>query len=126
MNSFIEYVVYELKNSISLLILAGFLAIFVITISYIIFRKKSPDNHAFPWKRIFSVLLFVGYLLVILYATLLRGHSSSYRQFNIHLFRAWREAWNNFSVKNWANILLNIAMFVPLGVLLPVLWKQGR
>lgn len=98
----------------------------MITISYIIFRKKSPDNHAFPWKRIFSVLLFVGYLLVILYATLLRGHSSSYRQFNIHLFRAWREAWNNFSVKNWANILLNIAMFVPLGVLLPVLWKQGR
>ena len=42
------------------------------------------------------------------------------------MFRAWREAWNDFSAKNWANILLNIALFIPMGFLLPSLAKKMR
>jgi hypothetical protein len=47
-------------------------------------------------------------------------------QYNLHLFKAWREAWNNYSVKNIANVLLNVAMFAPLGFLFPLLWKPCR
>jgi len=57
-------------------------------------------------------------------ATVLRG--AGLRGSNFHLFRAWREAWNIMSFKNWANVLLNIAMFVPLGILLPWIHKLFR
>ena len=124
MNSFIQYVLYELTNSIGLIIPAGILAAIVILISYLLFKKKHKGEKKFPLGRIFMYLLFVGYLLIVAYATILRGHGYYRRELNLHLFRAWREAWNNFSVKNWANILLNVAIFVPLGALLPLIWKK--
>lgn len=45
---------------------------------------------------------------------------------NLHLFRAWREALNNFSPQRWLNVMLNIAMFCPFGFLLPVLSRKFR
>lgn len=126
MNSFIQYVLYELRNSIALIIPAGILAAIVILVSYLLFKKKYKGDKKFPFGRIFLYLLFVGYLLIVVYATFLRGYGGYRRELNLHLFRAWREAWNNFSAKNWLNVLLNIAMFVPLGILLPLLGKKLR
>ena len=127
MNSFIQYVLYELGNSIVLIIPAGILATIAIIVSYCLFKKKHKHEKKFPFGRIFMYLLFVGYISIVFYATFLRGHGGySQRELNLHLFRAWREAWNNFSVKNWANVLLNVAMFVPLGALLPLIWKKCK
>lgn len=39
---------------------------------------------------------------------------------------AFWEAWNNFTLQIWLNPLLNIAMFLPLGVLLPLAVKPFR
>ncbi len=36
-------------------------------------------------------------------------------------FSQYRSAWYNFSYPEWRNIVLNIAMFIPFGVLIPVL-----
>ena len=71
-------------------------------------------------------LLFAGYLVILVYATMLRGAGVFRRHWNLHLFRAWREAWNNYSVKSWANVLLNVALFGPLGFLLPLLGRKFR
>ena len=126
MNDYLRYVLYELENSLVLVMLAGILAIAVITIVYLVFKKKHGKEKKFPWGKIMLSLILAGYLLIVVYATLLRGHSTFIRVYNLHLFRAWREAWNNFSVLNWANVLLNVALFVPLGGLLPLLWKKCR
>lgn len=127
MNSFIQYILHILSQSMGFLILGGILAAVGITIAYFVFQKKYQGARKFPWGKILLILLLAGYLLIVVYATLFRNAGGIYRgEYNLHLFRAWREAWNNFSVKNWANVLLNVAMFVPLGVLLPLLWKGSR
>lgn len=126
MYEFIEYVLWELKNSFGLVLLAGIAAAVVLTVTYFIHKKKFKGQKMFPWGKALLWLMLVGYLAIVIYATLLRGAGFFHREWNLHLFRAWREAWNNYSVKNWANVLLNIAMFMPLGFLLPLLGKKFR
>ncbi|MBO4973835.1 MAG: hypothetical protein J6D17_03605 [Bacteroides sp.] len=121
MSDFIRYVLYELNSILVLLLLAGILAAAVIAISYFIFKKKHKGEKKFPWGKIILSLMLVGYLFIVISATILRKSGSFRREYNLHLFRAWLEAWNNFSVKNWGNVLLNVALFAPLGVLLPLL-----
>lgn len=122
MSEFLEYVLWQLQNSLVLVLLAGIVALAVIAVTYRFYKKKGKR---FPWRKAALWLVFLGYLVIVLYATILRN-AGGYREWNLHLFRAWREAWNNFSTKNWANVLLNIAMFVPLGFLLPLMGKQFR
>ena len=126
MNDFLRYVLFELQNSLGLVMLAGIMAVAVIGIVCLLFKKKYGKEKKFPWGKIVLSLILAGYLLIVIYATLLRGQGTFIRVYNLHLFRAWREAWNKFSVMNWANVLLNVALFVPLGGLLPLLWKKCR
>ena len=125
MSEFLEYVLWQLHNSMILVLLAGIIAVAVVAIAYLLHKRKYKGARKFPWGRTFLWLLFLGYLVIVLYATILRN-AGGYREWNLYLFRAWREAWNNFSTKNWANVLLNIAMFAPLGFLLPLLGKRFR
>lgn len=125
MSEFLEYVLWQLQNSLVLVLLAGIIAVAVVAITYLIHKRKYKGERKFPWGKTILSLVFLGYLVIVLYATILRN-AGGYREWNLHLFRAWREAWNNFSTKNWANVLLNIAMFMPLGFLLPLMWKKFR
>lgn len=125
MSEFLEYVLWQLQNSLILVLLAGIVAVAVIVVLYLIHRRKYKGEQKFPWGKIFLWFAFLAYLVIVLYATILRN-AGGYRDWNLHLFRAWREAWNNFSTKNWANVLLNIAMFGPLGFLLPLMSNKCR
>ena len=89
-----------------------------------LYRKKYRGMRKFPWKKVLLTLALVGYLVVVCYVTLFRSGHMGTRHGNLHLFRAWREAWNSFSERQWMNVLLNIAMFVPLGILLPLMKKR--
>ena len=124
MPDFLKYVLYELKNSLGLVFLTGILALIVLAFAYFIHKRKYKGEKKFPWAKVFLWLVFLGYLVIVIYATMLRWSGFFHREWNLHLFRAWREAWNNFSAKNWANVLLNVAMFGPLGFLLPLLGKH--
>lgn len=126
MSAFIQYVLSELRSIMILVLLAGILAAAVIAVAYLIFKKKHKGEKKFPWGKIILYLLLVGYVFIVISATILRKAGGFRREYNFHLFRAWIEAWNNYSVKNWANVLLNIALFVPLGALLPLLWKKCK
>lgn len=121
MSEFLQYVFFELKNSLLLVLLAFAVLSAGIGFSYFLFQRKYSGSRKFPWGRTILWLAFFGYLLIVIYATLLRWSGFFHREWNLHLFRAWREAWNNFSVKNWANVLLNVALFCPMGFLLPLL-----
>ncbi len=125
MYDFIEYVLYEFKNSLGLVLIAGIGALVILAVSIVLHKKKYKGQQKYPWGKALLLMMFVGYMAIVLYATMLRG-SGGYREWNLHLFRAWREAWNNYTAKNWANVLLNVAMFCPLGFLLPLLGKKFR
>lgn len=120
MSEFLHYVLYELRRSLGLVLLLGIAVAVGLTLIRVLYRRKFGPERKFPWSRIALLLAFFGYLVIVFCVTCLRS-SHMAREVNLHLFRAWREALNNFSQHRWMNVLLNIAMFVPLGFLLPLL-----
>lgn len=122
MNEFAQFVWSKLQSSMLLILLALPLLTAAVVVAAAVCRKQGKR---FPWRKVLLWTAMAGYLLIVLYATLLRG-AGGFRSYNVHLFRAWREAWNNYSVKAWLNVLLNVAMFVPMGFLLPLLGKPFR
>jgi len=125
MSEFLKYVLWELQNSLILAVLAGAVALGCILAVRFLFKRKYGAERKFPWGRVILYFLFALYLAVVLFLTVFRGNQMNW-QINLHLFRAWREALNNFSQHRWLNVLLNIAMFLPLGFLLPLLGKKFR
>ncbi len=126
MNQFLYFVLSQLQSSLPLVLIAMAAAAVVISVCYAAFQKKHHGTRKFPWGKAVLALPLAGYLVILVYATVLRGFATYEGEKNLHLFRAWREAWNQFTLKTWANLLLNIALFVPLGLLPPLLWKKAR
>lgn len=126
MSDFANYIMNYLGRALMLAVPAAAFCGAGLFIASRRYRKKHGGERKFPWGKAVLGVMLVGYLAVLLFVTTARGWSYSSGGANFHLFRAWREAWNSFSEKNWLNVLLNIAVFVPLGVLLPLLWKRFR
>ncbi len=124
MNDFLRHILNELSDAIPLAVLAVAACAICVGIAYLIFRIKYKGTRRFPFAKVILWLILAGYLAVVLAVTLMRG--AGMRGTNFRLFRAWREAWNMFSFKNWANVLLNVAMFVPLGIMLPWIHRIFR
>ena len=122
MNDFIQYILYLLQRGICFVVPAVLLCVLVLAAGWGISRKK---GWRFPWRRAIALLLLISWLGLTLFVTLFRGEPGA-RQWNFHLFLAWREAWNQFALRAWLNVLLNIALFVPLGILLPLLSRVFR
>ena len=125
MYDFLKYILQVSKNSIGVVALAVIIGLAGLITGCSVFHKKHNGRGHFPWEKGFLWLVFAGYIAVIVSVTLLR-QGGGYKSWNLHLFRAWLEAWNNYSVKSWSNVLLNIAIFLPLGALLPLLGKPFR
>lgn len=126
MNAFIQQVLQILQQGIGQAIAVLILTGLGIVWAWSRHKRRYGGEKPFPWKKTVLILLLIAYLAVVDYATLRRMYGGRAWNVSFHLFRAWREAWNNFSVTAWLNVLLNIAMFVPLGVLLPLVWKRCR
>lgn len=125
MSEFLKFVFWELRRYLVLAVFAGLFVFAIFAILRFFYRKKYGVQKRFPGKRIILILLLVGYCAMVLFITNFRAFHLN-RQVNLHLFRAWREALNNFSQHRWLNVLLNIAMFCPFGFLLPIAWRKFR
>ena len=123
MSEFLRYVLWEFRRYSVLALFAGALAMVVLWVVRFIYKRRYGADRAFPWKRAILMLFFTGYIALVFFVTNFRT-SGMHREVNLHLFRAWREALHNFSQQRWLNVLLNIAMFVPLGFMLPIIWRK--
>lgn len=120
MHEFIRHLFYLLQHGMILVIPAVLICAAVLALAWGVFRaKKRP----FPWKKAIATVLLVGWFAITLFVTVLRHESYVFRPYNFQLFRAWIEAWNQFTLQSWLNVMLNIALFVPLGFLLPILCR---
>ncbi|MBO5324249.1 MAG: VanZ family protein [Oscillospiraceae bacterium] len=126
MNEFIKMVLNELRQGIVQGISVAIIAGAVIAYSYAKHKGKYNGEKPFPWRKTILIFLLAGYLAVLGYATLSRLGGMGASGFSFHPFRAWLEAWNNFSVTSWANVLLNIAMLIPFGILVPLLFQRCK
>ena len=125
MHDFVSYLFHLLQRGMRFAVPAALACGAILAVCYAVCRKK---GRRFPWGKAVCALLLVGWTAVTVFVTLLRSESGEFaaRQWNLQLFLAWREAYQRFTLQIWLNVLLNIALFVPLGFLLPLLSKLFR
>lgn len=104
-------------------LVAGILGIGFVIWYFGYFKRKWPDKKLNKGKA-FLWCVFVIYLVVVIGVTML-SRGNFYGNAKIYpLFYSYRDAWNDFSITEWRNIILNICMFVPFGVFVPMLLKR--
>lgn len=88
-------------------------------------RKRLREGARFPRGQAAAILLLLCYLGGLAAVTLMnRMESGMGMGIQLRPFLAFWEAWNAFTLQVWLNPLLNITMFLPLGVLLPLAVKR--
>lgn len=108
------------------LIATGIVTVIVTFIYKLIYQKWMKGKKKMQVGKVVWLILFLGYLLMMLEVTMLNRANGDISSVQWHLFYSYREAWNSFSTTQWRNIILNIFMFTPLGFLLPVGLKGMR
>ncbi|MFA9558243.1 VanZ family protein [Evansella sp. AB-rgal1] len=68
--------------------------------------------------------MFIGYFIMVIGVTFLNRGSGFQGGTNFALFSSYRQAWHSFSLRHWQFVILNIIMFVPFGILFPLLHKR--
>ena len=125
MHDFVSYLFYLLQRGMRFAVPAALVCGLILAVCYAVCRRQ---GHRFPWGKAVCALLLVGWAAVTFFVTLLRSEPNEFaaRQCNLQLFLAWREAYQRFTLQIWLNVLLNIALFIPLGFLLPLPSKPFR
>ena len=90
---------------------------------FLVYKKLMKGSKKLKLSKIALCSIFLIYITVVLGATI-GSRVSNYSSVNLHLFSSYKDAYNNFSLGEWRNIILNILMFVPIGFLLPLLFKK--
>lgn len=121
MHSFIITILDELSDAVGIAVITMIIGVVV----WVQIYRKVKKNAEFSRRQIVPIALLMGYLGGLVSITLLHRESGD-SAIQWHLFRAFREAWNAFTLRSWLNPLLNVGMFVPLGVLLPLVAKPFR
>lgn len=86
-----------------------------------------PDGKGVTKGQIAATLLLLCYLGGLAAVTLGLRQGNDFRMdIQARPFLAFAEAWNAFTLQVWLNPLLNIAMFIPLGALLPLVARIFR
>lgn len=90
---------------------------------FLVYKKLMKGTKKLnPSKMALWTILFI-YIIIVMGATM--GDRTPIKEsVNLHLFSSYIEAYNSFSLSQWRNIILNILMFVPLGFILPLIFKK--
>lgn len=115
------------KSYLALGILCAVVIVALVFVGYkFIYQKKMQGQKKLSWIKLVWLVVMICYLLVVCGATLLR-RGDFYQGMQMQpLFASYREAWAEFAVRDWRNLILNILMFVPFGFLLPVGIRKMR
>lgn len=93
---------------------------------FVVYRKLLGGKKRISIKRWLVGGMFTGYIIMVLGVTFLSRGPGFENEMNLSLFYSYRDAWYGFSVRHWQFVILNIVMFVPLGILLPLLHPRFK
>ncbi|MCR8642938.1 VanZ family protein [Paenibacillus sp. N1-5-1-14] len=100
---------------------------FVLIGLYYFLYYRNLQSEGKPWiqmKKLFLGALFIGYVVFVLELTMIgRGHSY-FLQMNLDPFSSYMEAWNKYSLRDLQNCIFNIIMFIPMGIMLPLINRK--
>lgn len=97
MHDFVSYLFYLLQRGMRFAVPAALICGLILAVCYAVCRKK---GRRFPWGKAVCAVLLVGWAAVTVFVTLLRSEPNEFaaRQWNLQLFRAWREAYQRFTL----------------------------
>ncbi len=106
-------------------VLVGIVVLAFLFVHIVIGKKQMKyDWKSYLMKGVYAS--FVIYLIVVIGATLIRNSYDFSSIFYLRAFYSYKMAWNSASYTEWRNLILNILMFVPLGIYLPMLFVKFR
>lgn len=120
----------EIVQKISVYFIPAVIAAVALIIAggaYVMLQHKKNGNQARPlsrWRKPLLWLLLACYMVVVFGLTGLSRPANYTGDVNLHLFSGYIEAWNSYSLFSFQLIVFNIAMFIPLGILLPLLHSK--
>ena len=88
-----------------------------------IYQKLMNGKKKIQKKKLLLYGISICYFAVVFGAVFL-SRGNVYKEINLHLFSSYLEAYHNMSPSLIRNIILNILLFVPLGVFLPLYTKK--
>lgn len=91
----------------------------------LIYKTILHGKRSLPLKKAAACGVCLAVILVIVYATLLRGGYWGGAP-SLMPFASYQAAWYQFHPVEWRNLILNICMFVPFGLMLPVASEKFR
>lgn len=87
---------------------------------FLVYKKLMRGRKTLTIAGVVKAGVLVCYLTVVLGATLLRGAGGGFH-LRLQMFASYKEAWVHASPSEWRNLVLNILMFVPMGIWLPIM-----
>ena len=100
------------------IVLSLLLLIALCVLSVVLYRSGKYDKT----KLIVSIVLSV-YVVLLLYFTVFGRYSHPEYAYQIYIFKSYRHLLEQFDWPSIRQIIINIAMMIPVGFLLPILIK---
>lgn len=117
MHDFIRTIFYFFQRAIPLALLGLAVGGAVLAL---LKGNRSRAGKRLAGGRAAAIVLLPCYLCGLAAVTLMNRMDGTRTGFQLYPLLAFWEAWNEFALQAWLNPLLNIAMFLPLGALLPL------
>ena len=95
-----------------------------LTIYFLIYKKIMKGTKKLKASKILLWGIFLIYTVIVLGATFIHRTPVMHENINLHIFSSYIKVWNRFSLLELRNIIFNILMFLPLGFVLPLLFKK--
>lgn len=112
------------RNLLFAVIVTAIICLLVFIFYRFVYLKKFAGDKRLKRKQLIGLTLFSVYIVSVCALTLLNRGIYYEGSVNLALFSSYREAWYEFSLRDWQYIYFNIAMFVPFGIFSPLLFKR--
>ncbi|MGM9949047.1 MAG: VanZ family protein, partial [Lysinibacillus sp.] len=100
--------------------------IIIMSIGYLVYKKFFFKKYPVRVATFVAIALLICWAIVVLGITTLSRPAFFTGQINVSLFSGYINAWNKWSVSELQLIIFNMIMFMPLGILLPLLHRKNR
>lgn len=100
--------------------------IIILMIGYFVYRKFYQERYPIGLSKFVIITLLICWFIVVLGITTLSRGANFTGNINLSLFTSYVNAWNKWSLTEFQLIIFNMLMFVPLGVLLPLIHHKNK
>lgn len=96
----------------------------ILFIYKVIYKNVFDGEKRITAKTFILLVLLIGYLFLVFALTNLNRGANYTDLINVNIFSGYIDAWNSWSLLAFQLIVFNVILFIPLGILLPLLNRK--